>query len=245
MAAMGKLLVATLVLAGSTTGSATAFAQTPGDSYGDASGAPGMVSPQPVVIATAPVRNVMADRWAVGLSIGGFTTAPDSAPDQKTQFNVGELALRFRATPHLELELAVGGGSEKLSDGSQGDTQVSMGALALRYRFAIESDWNWWIMGGLGQAVIDSKNITDSMQLDADTRPLAELGIGLEHRWDHFALQAELRAVGMGERKGYSNSNTKAIPVDASGAPISGGPAQVTQDTQSGGALTIGASYYF
>src|SRR4051812_48683665 len=109
MAAMGKLLVATLVLAGST---ATALAQTPGDYYGDASGAPGMVSPQPTVIVTAPVRNVMANRWAVGLSIGGFSVSPDNAPDQQTQFNIGELALRFRATPHLELEVAVGGGSE-------------------------------------------------------------------------------------------------------------------------------------
>jgi hypothetical protein len=235
MAAMGKLLVATLVLAGST---ATALAQTPGDSYGDASGAPGMVSPQPSVIVTAPVRNVMADRWAVGLSIGGVTMAPDNTPDQQTQFNVGELALRFRATPHLELELAIGGGDEKLSDGSQGDTQLTMAALALRYRFAIESDWNWWIMGGLGQAVIDSKNVTDGMQIDADTRPMVELGVGLEHRWDHFALQAELKAVGMGERKGYD----QPVPVDASGAPIG----RVTnQDTQSGGALTIGASYYF
>jgi hypothetical protein len=241
MAAMGKLLVATLFLAGST---ATALAQTPGDTYGDASGAPGMVSPQPTLIVTAPVRNVMANRWAVGLSVGGFSVSPDSAPDQQTQFNIGELALRFRATPHLELEVAVGGGSEKLSDGSQGDTQVSMGALALRYRFAIESDWNWWILGGLGEALIDSKYVTDGMQLDADTRPLAELGIGLEHRWDHFALQAELKAVGMGERKGYAN--TKAVPVDASGAPSSGAIGTTTSpDTQSGGALTIGASYYF
>jgi hypothetical protein len=240
MAAMGKLLVASLFVVGSTAG---AFAQTPGDYYGDASGAPGMVSPQPVVIVTAPVRNVMADRWAVGLSIGGVTMAPDSAPDQKTQFDVGELALRFRATPHLELELAVGGGNEKLSDGTKGDNQVTLAALALRYRFAIESDWNWWIMGGLGQAVMDSKNVTDGMQIDADTRPMAELGVGLEHRWDHFALQAELKAVGMGERKGGYD---QPVAVDVSGGPAGGtGPTSTTRDTLSGGSLTIGASYYF
>jgi hypothetical protein len=198
-----------------------------------------MVAPQPVVIAVAPMRNVMADRWAVGLSVGGFTVSPDSAPDQQTQFNVGELSQRFRATPHLELELAVGGGNEKLSDGTQGDTQVSMGTLALRYRFAIESDWNWWIMGGIGQATIDSKTVTDSMQLDADSRPLGEFGVGLEHRWDHFALQAELKAVGMGERKG--DANTKPIPVDGGSAAVG----TTSQDTMSGGALTIGASYYF
>jgi len=237
MAAMGKLLVATLVLAGS-----TAYAQTPGDYDGDASGAPGMVQPQPVVIATVPVRNVMADRWAVGFSLGGVSVSPDYAPDQKTQFSLGELALRFRATPHLELEVAVGGGIEKLSDGSQGDNQVTMAAFALRYRFAIESDWNWWILGGLGEGSIDSVNVKDSMQLDADTRPLAELGVGLEHRWDHFALQAELKAVGMGQRKGDAN---QPVAVDASGAPVGGASPTTQQDTLSGGALTIGASYYF
>lgn len=240
MAAMGKLLVATFLIGSA----ATAFAQTPGDYEGDASGAPGMIAPQPVVIAAPPVRNVMADRWAVGLSIGGFSASPDAAPDQQSKFDVGELALRFRATPHLELELAVGGGNEKLSDGTQGANQVSMAALALRYRFAIESDWNWWIMGGIGQAVIDPQN-TDSTQMDADTRPLGELGIGLEHRWDHFALQAELKAVGMGERKG-GYAVAQPVPVDASGAPIGGaGTTTTARDTMSGGSLTIGASYYF
>ncbi|MEO9182077.1 MAG: hypothetical protein ABI467_01245 [Kofleriaceae bacterium] len=232
---MGKLLVATL-LVGST---ATALAKTPGDDTGDASGAPGMVAPQPIVIAAPPIRDVMADRWAVGLSLGGFSISPDSAPDQQTQFDVGELALRFRATPHLELELAVGGGAETLSDGSQGDTQVSMGVLALRYRFAIESDWNWWLMGGVGEGVIDSKNVTDGAQLDADTRPLGELGVGLEHRWDHFALQAELEAVGMGQRKGGYD---QPVAVDGGAAPIG---RTAPQDTLSGGALTIGATYYF
>lgn len=241
MAAMGKLLVATFLMGSA----ATALAQTPGYYEGDASGAPGMVAPQPVVVVAAPVRNVMADRWAVGLSIGGFSVSPDVAPDQQSKFDVGELALRFRATPHLELELAIGGGNEKLSDGSQGDTQVTMAALALRYRFAIESDWNWWIMGGLGSAVIDGSQAT-SMQIDADTRPLGELGIGLEHRWDHFALQAELKAVGMGERKG-GYDQPQPVAVDASGAPIVGGAGTTTtpRDTLSGGSLTIGASYYF
>lgn len=238
MAAMGKLLVATFLLGSAAAASAQGYYD------GDATGAPGMVAPQPVVIVATPVRNVMADRWAVGLSIGGFSVSPDSAPDQQSKFDVGELALRFRATPHLELELAVGGGNEKLSDGTQGANQVSMAALALRYRFAIESDWNWWIMGGLGQAVIDPQNI-DSTQMDADTRPLGELGIGLEHRWDHFALQAELKAVGMGERKG-GNVKDAPVPVDASGAPIGGtGTTTTPRDTMSGGSLTIGASYYF
>src|SRR3569833_1270022 len=131
MAAMGKLLVATVRRGAA----ATACAQTPGYYEGDASGAPGMVAPQPIVVVAPPVRNVMADRWAVGLSIGGFSVSPDVAPDQQSKFDVGELALRIRATPHLELELAVGGGNERLSAGSQGDTQVTMEALALCFRF--------------------------------------------------------------------------------------------------------------
>src|SRR5262249_40724691 len=81
--------------------------------------APVVVAPTPTaaVVAPAPAvvpgnvicgggggESVMANRWAIGFSVGSMSLAPDAAPDDKTAFAVGELALRFRATPHLELE---------------------------------------------------------------------------------------------------------------------------------------------
>src|SRR3954470_5244888 len=103
--------------------------------------APGKVQPvivqpvvvQPVIVAPGagpgvapapqaePRPAVMDDRWAVGFSVGGMSIAPSDAPDDQTHFTVGELALRFRATLHLELELAVGGGRERTQDNMDGD----------------------------------------------------------------------------------------------------------------------------
>jgi hypothetical protein len=231
MAVMGArtLLVATL-LSGS---GSIALAQAPGDYDGDASGAPGMVAPQRVIVESCDcVMNVMENRWAVGFSIGSFGTTPDHGSAATTQFDIGELALRFRATPHLELELAVSGGHEHLGDGTQSDIMLSTVAIAARYRFRIHGHWNWWLMGGLGAATIASDSAT-SDQRDANQRPMLELGVGLEHRWNQFALQAELRANSMGPTKGNNLMPDLAI---GGGAPT---------DTYSGGALTIGASYYF
>ena len=225
------LLVATLLIGSSS----VALAQAPSDYNGDASGAPGMVAPQPVIVQSCDcIMNVMDNRWAVGFSVGSFGTTPDNGYAATTQFDIGELALRFRATPHLELELAAGGGHENLGNGTQSNVMLNTVAIAARYRFMIHGHWNWWLMGGLGAATIASDTAT-SAELDANQRPMLELGVGLEHRWEQFALQGELRANSMGPSKGVDNM---AVPQGSIGR---GG----SNDTYSGGALTIGASYYF
>ncbi|HEV7559549.1 MAG TPA: hypothetical protein VGO00_28935, partial [Kofleriaceae bacterium] len=128
-----RLIIASLFVAG------TAYAQAPGE-------VPAPVAP--VVVVAPPVEvPVMANRWSVGLSVGGMGLAADATPDAKTNFSIGELAVRFRATPHLEIELAVGGGRQN-DNGMDGDLQVSTAAVALRYRFMPHSRWNWYLMGG-------------------------------------------------------------------------------------------------
>src|ERR1041385_1765481 len=52
-------------------------------------------------------ESVMANRWAVGLSIGSLGISPKDQPDNKTEFGVGSLSFRYRATLHLEIELAL------------------------------------------------------------------------------------------------------------------------------------------
>ena len=79
---------------------ATARAQAPGEVAPAAPAA----APQVSCSGGSGPIDVMANRWAVGLSVGSLSTAPKDTPDDKTQFGIGELALRFRATPHLELE---------------------------------------------------------------------------------------------------------------------------------------------
>ena len=105
------------VVAASLFVAATAYAQAPAE-YEEASGAPGMAEPVPVVPTPEPPR---PRRWSVGLGIGSLDLAPHSAPDAKTQFGVGQIAVRYLATRHLEIELAFAGGREQLEDGNEGD----------------------------------------------------------------------------------------------------------------------------
>lgn len=249
---MGRMVRALAIAAVFVSISATAYAQAPGDSEGAGpSAAPVvMVPPPPPQFAacsgSAPI-NVMADRWAVGLSVGALTTSPKDAPagQDPTQFNVGELSVRFRVTPHLELEGAIGGGREQLKNGQPGDLQAHTGMLSLRYRFMPREHWNWWVMGGLGTLEIAQHDATDQ-EVSDQARPLAAFGVGIERRFHHFALQAELRAIGAGPLQ-KSPAPPMASPAGATTTamdPQTPAPTSSSDQLQ-GGALTIGASYYF
>jgi opacity protein-like surface antigen len=188
-------------------------------------------------------ESVMANRWSVGLSVGSMSLAPDSTPDATTQFAVGELALRFRATPHLELELSAGGGREQTAEGKDGDLEVNTAALVARYRFRPEAAWNWFLMGGVGGVSVTRHDATQQERSDA-TRPLGMFGIGVERRFRHFAVQAELRGFGLGKR-----TQDPAMAVPAQPAEMTTTSASPTADIQrskgSGASLSIGLSYYF
>lgn len=228
-----RLVVASLFV------TATAFAQAPGEV-------------QPIAPAAAPVAEnpcggcfvpVMNDRWAVGLSIGSMSLSPKDSPDDQTHFGIGELAVRFRATRHLELELAVGGGRQQTDNGMTGTLDVSTFALDLRYRFMPEHHWNWYLMGGLGAAEIAPHDATDDQKKDAN-RGLVLFGAGIERRFAHFALQAELRFFSVMN----DDEPAKTTPVTGTVMPAGGAPpasSTATFSEYSGGQLTLGASYYF
>jgi len=231
---------------------ATAFAQAPGDVQpGYSTGAPGEVAPIApatppgfVCSGAAPI-NVMADRWSVGLSIGHMAIAPKDAPDNKTEFAVGELSLRFRLTPHLELEGAFGGGRQQLKDGNDGMLEARTGVIAARYRFNPAGHWNWWLMGGLGGVSVAQHGATDQTFKDVQ-RPLGELGIGIERRFHYFALQAELRGMGIGPRQDQPTAQPAMGTTAPVQTPTMQPPAPMTNtDRLQGGVFTIGASYYF
>lgn len=188
-----------------------------------------------------PIReSVMDNRWSVGLSVGSMGLAPKDLPDDNTAFVVGELAFRFRVTPHFELELAGGGGRERTADGMDGDLEVNTAMIAARWRFMPESRWNWFLTGGLGGASITQHDATDQERKDA-TQPMGMLGVGVERRFAHLALQAELRAVAMGKAKEDSSNDA---PVAAMSVTVDPGP-RSADIQRSGGSLTVGLSYYF
>ena len=207
--------------------------------------APVVVQPVTPGVAPAPAPEagceprpaVMDNRWAIGFSVGGMSVAPSDTPDDQTHFTVGELALRFRVARHFELELAVGGGRERTPDNMDGDLQVNTAALALRYRFRPEEHWNWFVMGGLGGAAITLHDATSQERSDA-TQPMFVAGIGTEYRFDHLALQAELRGFGLGTP--MPDSADSASPMTTTVDP------RVNPDIQrSGASLSVGLSFYF
>ena len=233
----------------------TAYAQAPGEMEAGEGVGPGGVAP--IVVASpcgcgGAIGNVMENRWAVGVSVGSVSLAQRNTGNDQTQFDIGQLSIRYRATLHLEVELALGGGSEQLQDGSQGDHQVNMAAFNLRYRFRPQAKWNWWLMGGLGGLSVTEQGATDQDRQNAQ-RPFMDVGIGIERRFRRFALHAELSALSIGPMKNEPVPEMAGVAA-ASTTPGTNGPnnpapqptmSSSPTDNLAGGQFTIGASYYF
>jgi hypothetical protein len=235
-----------------------AYAQAPGDVAPETYYAPPSATPTPPPPPqaapawqcgyAAPIP-VMAHRWAIGVSFGGMGVAPEDAPEgSEARFRIGEISLRYRASRRIELQLALSGGRQMIEDDAEGDLATGTVMLALRYRFMPEHRWNWYVMGGLGGTVVAPHQST-SAERDAAQRPLGALGVGIERRFQRFALSAEVRAVGLGEREDAMGAD---VPVSDGGAappkPLPRLPASsaaVYAEQLSGGMFTIGASYYF
>ena len=232
-------LVVALVVSLASLAPGIALAQAPGET------SPVAPSPyyDPGAALPPPRPSVMDHRWALGLAIGGFGVAPEGNPDAQTKFQIGALALRFRASPHIEFALEIAGGSQVLESGDRGDLDTDGAMLVGRFRFMPEEPWNLFLTGGFGGIVIARRDASDA-ERQQEERPQGMLGIGLERRFERFALQAEARVVGIGPRE---VSDTPVIgTVGKPGAPPPPvDPAASPSDKLSGGTFTVGVSYYW
>jgi hypothetical protein len=210
-----------------------AFAQAPGSYYAQP---PSDTAPvEPVVLQ--PVREVepMADRFAINVNLGGFSVAPDGAEEgQETNFSVAELQLRFRATRRLEVFLAFAGGRQQLDNDEEGELAMDQVTLGLRFNFRPEHHWNWYLMGGFGSTLIAPHDTPEEARDDM-RRGHAVFGIGLEHRWQSFALSAELRGIAV--EKDEDMVVTQDLPI-RDGNLMDG-------RELGGGQFTLGGSFYF
>ena len=236
---------------------ATAYAQAPGEVAAEPYYAqPPGAAPAPY----APEVSPLAQRWAVGLSFGGMgihpageETDPAYSEANESSFRTAELAIRYRASRRIEIELSLGGGREFIeTDDGGADGELAMGNLtvAARYRFRPEHKWNWWLMAGLGGTIV-APHVSTEEERDAMTRPHGTMGIGLERRFRRFALQIELRGVAMGAAKGSDDvyapqpdrPTTEPVPTPP---PASLTAAEAAYSSElGGGSFTFGASYYF
>jgi hypothetical protein len=234
-----------LVLASLVLSTTAAFAQAPGDYEEGDLAPPGMapVAPEP------PPPPVRQQRWSIGLNLGSMNVAPHMQPDNQTEFSVGQLALRYRPWRHLEIELALGGGREQLQDGTQGDRELHSSVLALRYRFNPQKRWNLWAMAGMGSFAVTSQYASDA-EKQAAVQSTLQFGLGLERRWTRFALQLEVRAVGVAPNDQATGDMPVREPIgsptDTMQPPKDPGTTTTSSlDGWKGGQTTIGASYYF
>lgn len=222
---------------------ASAHAQAPGEIAPYAPDPSAQPAPAP---APAPG---MAHRWSIGVSIGGLGVLPAGAPEgSEARFRVGELALRYRASRRLELELAASGGREVLDDDTEGELATGTVTVALRYRLRPEHRWNGFLMAGLGGTVIAPHDST-AAEREGATRPLGMLGVGVERRFRRLALQAELRMVGYGQREDAGGDvivDDGPVPPPTMPVPrLPGAAAPTHAEELRGGMLTLGASFYF
>ncbi len=240
-----RLLVLALgtvtALAATTT---TASAQAPGE-YAPEAAPPAAADPCGSPCGGHAMR---PQRWSIGLNLGGLSVTPEGADrnddSADTNFRTSELAVRYRATRHLELELLLSGGRQVLDDDSDGDLAMGGGTLGARYRFRPDRAWDWWLMAGLGGTVIERHESTQE-QRDNAMRGHFAFGIGLERRFGpHFALQAEARMLAIGPRNDAMES-TPVVKDPAGGMPLPPDVGTTRDDTLSGGTFTFGASLYF
>ena len=223
---------------------ATANAQAPGETYYAQPPSQTAPAPAPIVVATTG-RDPLAQRWAIGLQLGGMGISPDDAMED-TEFQTAELNVRFRATRRLEILLAFTGGRQTIEDAygdqQEGDLAMDMVTLGARFNFRPASRWNWYLMAGIGSTLIAHHETPEEIR-DELRRPHGMFGIGIERRWTHFALQAELRGISVGEPE----DSDEVMPVrpDGSREPAPSVDFATTDDELGGGQFTIGASFYF
>jgi hypothetical protein len=208
--------------------SSTAYAQAPGEV---APTVPAEPAPMVVVVPEGP--DVMRHRLGVGVNLGGMSVASDDAATP-TDFRTSELAIRFRATPRLELELVLSGGRQVLEDDSDGELAMGGGTLAARYRLRPGHRWDWWLSAGLGATVIERHTANEQLRDDA-TRGHFAFGIGLERRWTHFAIHSELRLMAIGPR---NDADVMTLPIREVH------DARLAREL-TGAVFNFGASFYF
>ena len=112
--------------------------------------------------------------------------------------------MRFRITPPIEVALAL------LAGGSKGDLSTGGLFADVRYRFFAENVWNFYALAGIGLVSAGSKNGSDA---EKKGRGSLRLGVGGERRFGHFAVFAELCAIGVGQNKDVGAQTTQQ-PVD-------------------------------
>jgi hypothetical protein len=197
--------------------------------------APPDVVAAPVVIM--PVYSGWDGRqhWGIGLRATSLGLRTGDDPNSEMHYVGGGLQLRYRLNARWELELSAEHVTEQ-RDGQgvvEGGAELASGTLAALFHMRPYARWDWYLLAGAGGTQDGRKDLTDE-QRKASAQGHVHLGVGVERRFHHLGIAAELRAVGMAKKD------------DPAGAKMTDTTGTTTSDPQqSGGQFNLAATYYF
>lgn len=196
------------------------------------------VAPAPVVVEAPP----SLPKWGIGLRMTSMTLAPENDPEAETEYGGGGLQLRYRLRPRWQLELSIDHVTERLEDGEMGTRQLQSATLAAQYHFRPYARWDWYALVGIGGTANGDPEISDEERRASEVGHF-HLGAGIERRFRHFAIGAELRAVGMAPHDDELEDAPQDDPVQPTGMTVP--TEEIERTATNGGQLTIAATYYF
>ncbi|MEZ4363072.1 MAG: hypothetical protein R3B48_22965 [Kofleriaceae bacterium] len=194
--------------------------------------------------APEPAPTPRPPRWAryqigVDLRVGSLGLGDPEAPDHQ-QFATGGIAVRWRMSQRLELHgsldhgsLAEQGDEPGNEPGTEGP-QVTAVTASLRYHFRTDAPLGWYLHGGLGASSIESADRTV-----LESRPHLAFGAGLQYRFDHVVLGAELSLLALGQRE--REASGAGVGASAVAAPAPG----ADPEDEGGGQFTLVAGWDF
>lgn len=150
--------------------------------------APGYTAPY-YVAETAP-EPWQSHRFGLGLRLGGTSVSTNYSVDPE-EYSTAGLAARYRVSRRWELELAIDHGQLDNGDGTMGPAELSVGTISALLHLRPQARWDWYLLGGLGTS--ERRPYADSDW--ADERSHLAIGIGLERRFEHLVIGAELRGL--------------------------------------------------
>ena len=188
------------------------------------------VTPAP---SAAPAAAPRLPRWGVGAHLTSLSLSePGAMDDRGTPFAGAGLQLRYRLRPRWQLDLTAAHVQEQDVDEAVA-RHVDAAALAILFHPRPYARWDLYLLAGLGATSDGDPDLTDAEREASQIGDL-QLGAGVERRFGRIGVAAELRLLA----REPADDAAAARMTDAPGAADDG------QD-RSGGALTLGATYYF
>jgi hypothetical protein len=193
------------------------------------SGPPGQCDCAPPAPAHEPPPAWAAQKIGVALRVGSLGLGErDSAEHQEV--STGGLGVRLRVSRRLELEAAIDHGEPR--DGSGDRVSITSATAAALLQLRPDAPLGGYLLAGLGAT-------TRQWGEDGpkDTRGHLAVGAGVEYRFRHLVIGAEVRLLALGE----GDRDAEVEPAGLSAAAPSG----EERDGLGGGQVTLSGGWYF